>query len=328
MNDLDESIRMARLALDATSPHDTERSARLSVLSLVLAARFRRTERLKDLDEAVDLARKAVAAAPPGRPDHPGLQSNLSVVLLDRVDATDGEDDLDEAAAAARSALAGLPAASPDRARYVSNLANALRARHTHHDDRAALDACVDLLREASKATGPGHPEHASILSNLAAALQQRHGALGQATDRAEGIACWQRAAEATSAPVWVRLRAAAECARWAWASGKQATAAQAGLLAVGLLPQLAWHGLARDSQEELVGTWSGLASQAAASAVAVGSPETGVQALEQGRAVLWTQFLQQRSPLTDLAAEHGGLAARLTRVRDQVDLANGRAPK
>jgi hypothetical protein len=107
--------------------------------------------------------------------------------------------------------------------------------------------------------------------------------------------------------------------------SGDQVTAAHVGLLAVGLLPQLAWHGLARDSQEELVGAWSGLASQAAASAVAVGSPETGVQALEQGRAVLWTQFLQQRSPLTDLAAEHPDLASRLTRVLDQLDLAYGR---
>ena len=88
--------------------------------------------------------------------------------------------------------------------------------------------------------------------------------------------------------------------------------------MAIELLPLIAWGGLERaDQQRDLFG-FAGLAGEAAAVALSAGQPETAVELLEQGRAVLWTRVLQTRGDpaygsLDGLAPD---LVAELTSVR------------
>jgi hypothetical protein len=61
------------------------------------------------------------------------------------------------------------------------------------------------------------------------------------------------------------------------------------------LLPLVAWHGLDQTTREHHLREWAGLASDAAAVAVAAGDPARAVELLEAGRSMLWTQALHRR---------------------------------
>src|SRR5262249_46884578 len=81
-----------------------------------------------------------------------------------------------------------------------------------------------------------------------------------------------------------------------------------------------AWRGTSRPSREQLLADWRGLATDAAACAIAAGQPDRAVELLEQGRGGLWSQLLETRTDLTALHESHSCLAARLDAVRANLD--------
>jgi hypothetical protein len=103
----------------------------------------------------------------------------------------------------------------------------------------------------------------------------------------------------------------------------------------VGLLPVLAARDLDRTDSEDMLVRYSGLASEAAACALAAGRPAAALELLEQARAVLWSQVLDTRTDLTVLSQVHPHLATELTAVlagldgpADQARAANRRLPE
>ncbi len=102
--------------------------------------------------------------------------------------------------------------------------------------------------------------------------------------------------------------------------SGQWAEAVAGFEAAVGLVGLVAPRSLTRSDQEQLLTRLGGLASDAAACCVRVGLPDRAVELLEQGRGVLLSQALDTRTDLTDLTAQHPGLADRFTRLRSDLD--------
>jgi hypothetical protein len=78
---------------------------------------------------------------------------------------------------------------------------------------------------------------------------------------------------------------------------------------AIELLPLVAWHGLDQATREYHLGEWAGLASDAAAAAVAAGDAARAVELLEAGRSMLWTQASHMRQDLAALQEQAPGLA-------------------
>jgi hypothetical protein len=66
---------------------------------------------------------------------------------------------------------------------------------------------------------------------------------------------------------------------------------------------------------------WSGLAADAAACAIHAGYPERAVELLEASRSVLWTQILNLRTDLIELAQRAPDVATRLDQIRAQLDI-------
>lgn len=89
---------------------------------------------------------------------------------------------------------------------------------------------------------------------------------------------------------------------------------------AVELLQLLAWRGMDRRSGEEALSRVAGLASEAAAAALAAGRPEEAVELLESGRTMLWSQLLDNRSDLRAIRAQNPELARELEAVRTAID--------
>jgi hypothetical protein len=126
----------------------------------------------------------------------------------------------------------------------------------------------------------------------------------------------------ATSEKTAVTERVAA-ARRWASVAlllDDRPTALSAFTLAVDLLPRTAPRSLLRIDQEHHLGSFAGLASDAAACALDAGDPELALRLLEQGRGVLLAQAVDARSDLTELRACRPDLAEEFERLRDALD--------
>jgi hypothetical protein len=86
-------------------------------------------------------------------------------------------------------------------------------------------------------------------------------------------------------------------------------------------------RGLHRETREHLLGRWSGLSREAAAYALQAGEPETALAFLESGRAVLWTQMIENHAPLNDLRARHPELADQMSAELALIDGTNVHPP-
>jgi hypothetical protein len=107
--------------------------------------------------------------------------------------------------------------------------------------------------------------------------------------------------------------RACARAGDWSQAAGAYQAAVEH--------LQLLAHPLAERHDIEFgVGSWSGLAREAASAAVEADLPEQAVTVIEAGRGVLWRRRLELRTDLTNLNAVAPDLAARVGRIRRALD--------
>lgn len=199
---------------------------------------------------------------------------------------------------------------------FANNFGVVLLDAHRHYQDPVHLDTAIEWLDRALTKTAGDSPLRAKVLTNLITAVQAR-SKLPESRSRRDlpSLADLRRElCEMESAPVAVRLAAAASWGREA--AERSPAAGLPGLdLAVRLLPRAAWWGQVRETREEVLAGYTGLASDAAACAIAAGQPARALELLEGGRAVMWTQVLKTR---TDRAALHS-IAPRLARRMDEV---------
>lgn len=312
--DLDEAIALCRTTDDESAIADSP--AVQGSLALHLAMRHDETHRAEDLAEAIEVGRGVIRDERLPGPRRAGYHSNHAAALLTRHRLHHDMADLDEAVATARQALALVGPSAPDRSTFLSHLAGALAERHAVRPAEGDLHEAIDCLRTAIDATPEHHSDFPRLLHNLATLLGFRDGRSSAAPD--EAMEVWRRAASLTAHPT-MRLRVALDWGAEAAARDNWEQALDAYTTAVGLLPQLAWIGLGRTDQQRLLAKASGLASDAAASALFAGRPERAVEVLEQARAVLFTGEWQWTADVAALRAIAPDLADQLTDIREQL---------
>lgn len=314
--DSDLAITLFCEAINATPADHPERPDYLSGLGAALGARFQRTGERANLDQAVAGLCEAVDATPADHPQRPGYLSNLGAALRNRFGCTGQPADLDQAVARLCEAIDATPADHPDRPARLSNLGAALLTRFECAGRRADLDRAVARLCEAVDATPADHPDRPAYLSNLGAALQTRFESTGRRADLDRAVKAFRDGAEVLTASPARRLAAARGWGRCALLAGTAASAVKGYTLAIELLPLVVWHGLDQATRERHLQEWDGLASDAAAAAVAAGRPAQAVELLEAGRSILWTQALHLRHDMAELQKRAPAVAAALEASR------------
>ncbi|MFJ8853470.1 CHAT domain-containing protein [Streptomyces sp. NPDC102437] len=322
--DIDEAITMLRSASELSSGSLESTLSGIGNLALALSRRYEQLGNGTDLDEAIAVAREAVERAPAAYPGRIGYLANLGHSLLLRFERNFKKNkdrrDLDSAIDAWRVAAEATPEDHLHHARYLSSLGNALLVRFGLSGDRADIDQAVDLEARAAGNTRVGGKERAAYLLNLGSALSARHDRLGRPDDADAALEAWKSCCALAAIPASTRMMAGREWGRLAAGLGRWDEAVHGYAIAVESLPLLAWRGLGRDSQERLLTQWRGLASDAAACAIAAGLPEQAVELLDLGRGVLWSQLLDLRTEVDTLAATDPQLAAEVDSVRAELD--------
>ena len=318
--DLDTAVNAGHQAMSTMPTSSPDRARIPEILASCLLTRFERRGVAKDLDDAIDSNRQAVAATEPSSPAFPERLSNLGNSLRVRFEANGQAADLYAAISAGQQAVDATPPGHPNRAGYLSNLGAALGDRFRLTGECAHLDAAIHVGQQAVDATPPGHPNLALYLSGLGTSLLLGFERACPNGDLDKALQCWQQASQISTGTPSIRLDAAQRWGAVAADYGRMSTACQGYEVAVGLLPEVAWHGLDRTTREEQLSRWAGLAADAAACMIQDGRPTLAVELLEQGRSVLWTQALNLRSDLTQLAEIAPELASRLDSIRAILD--------
>ncbi|MFF0318648.1 CHAT domain-containing protein [Micromonospora sp. NPDC005252] len=221
-----------------------------------------------------------------------------------------------------------------DRYRILTNLANALLLRYRAGHADATATAMLAAYRAAVDELTPEHPARTMCLSNLATALEAVADAatsdpgsaatatagVGGSAALAEAAAALRAAADVESAPSLLRAVAASRYAAHVAQAGDLPAALDGYATAIELIDLVAWHGMDPDDQTRLLGRFPGLASDAAAVAVALDNPERAVELLEYGRGVLLTRAHDAGADLAALRAQAPRLAARLAELQDALD--------
>jgi hypothetical protein len=324
------------------APESPQLGKFLSNLSGVLLHLSMRSGDPQELEQAVRTARIAVAAT-----NGSGLASGaLAAALLTRLERTGSRDDLDEAITVSRASVASGVSYLDGEALRLSTLSDLLLRRH-QLDDAAAgsgrypadappsedLDEAIDALRRAIALTDDGRknhrsadrPERAAFLVRLGDALHRRFRRTGSPTDLSDSSAAFTAAVRTDTAPLALRLPAARRLADQL-ATSDPDRAADVMETAVRLLPEAAPRRLHRGDQQHALGSFAGLAGDAAALALAARSGTPGGRAtralrlLEAGRTVLLSQSLDARDDLGLLHEQRPRLAERFVALRDLLD--------
>ncbi|MDK3257017.1 hypothetical protein [Blastococcus capsensis] len=291
-----------------------------SNLGVTLRVRFTVSGDVEDLRGAIAWAKKSLRSAPPQDPDRVGMLANLGLALLEASIESGRDELLREAVTVMRDVMTATSEGDEDRSMYAQNLADALRVTAERTRTSADADAAVVAASEALDLVPPGHPSMTASLSDLGRAHRVRFEISSDPSDAERAIDLRRRAAVTVGGPATSRALAARAWGEWAAVDGQQEEAGRGYTYAVGLLPQVAWHGLDRSARERHMSLWRGLAQDAAATATNGGDPGLAVAVLEQGRAVIWSQSLLPSGLLTALREVSPHLAQRVEEVRAALD--------
>ncbi|SIN08810.1 CHAT domain-containing tetratricopeptide repeat protein [Micromonospora cremea] len=279
----------------------------------------------RDADAAVTALREAAELAEREAEPTEYVQTHATLALahLLRHRLHDDPAGLNEAVRLLQWLGESQPLVGAQRHRIHTNLGSALLLRYRAFRDEADAAAMLVANRAAVDALPAEHPARTMCLSNLATALE----AVATPVALAEATAALRAAAAVESAPSLLRARAASRYAKHAAAAGDLPAALDGYATAIELIDLVAWHGMDTDDQARLLGLFPGLASDAAAVAIAVDRPERAVELLEYGRGVLLTRAHDAGADLAALRAQSPRLADRLADLQAALDGFTALAP-
>ncbi|MGW1779799.1 CHAT domain-containing protein [Streptomyces sp. NPDC002143] len=324
---LREAIDAAEWLQRETPDYVAERPVILGNLVGLIVEHARQTSDPTDLDRGQRLVEQALAAAGPGHDRRGHLLIALGGILLARAQLPGA--DIEAADTAVRHYEAVLREV-PEESRRADlvlhgNLAHALWSRHANGGDRADLDRALEAARTAVGLLPPGEPRRGDALTVLSRILITILGAGGAPEAlREESLAVNAELAADPGQPAQVRAGAALQLAIVARAIGDAERSLAAARTVMETLPLLAWRGVDRSDQEEMLGGMGRVGSFAGMIALAAGRPLEALELLEAGRGVLAAQALETRTETDELAAGHPESAARLDALRRELDRTTG----
>jgi len=181
----------------------------------------------------------------------------------------------------------------------LSNLANSFTHYFGRTGDLNDICEAVSAQQRAVRLTPDSHPDKPRWLSNLGNSFSRRFKYTGDSSDVENAITVYRQCATITSAPPFIRLRAAL---RWTVLSVScdPSKYLHTHNDAINLISQIAGVDLRSQSSPPYTNI-SRITATAASAAFAQGDIQKALDWLEQGRCVVWNQLKQLCTPMGDL---------------------------
>ncbi|KAH7187622.1 CHAT domain-containing protein [Fusarium oxysporum] len=320
MKDLEEAIKIVRQAVESTPNDHPDLAARLNNLANMLGRRYERMGEMKDLEDSIEAARRAVESTPNDHPNLAGWLSNLGNKLESRFERTREMKDLEGAIQAARRAVEATPDGCPDQAAMSNNLGIKLIRRYERTEEMKDLEEAIETARQAVDSTPDDHPNLAAWLNNAGRFFERLYEQTGKMRDLGEASAYLLQAWSCLNAVPFHRATAAAKCLELLAIQNRVDQGIDLGRKILDLLPSVHTRTLDRNDQQFVISTYAGVASDLCAFLLSANRLTEALECLEQGRAIIISQLLDDRADLSSLRHDHLQLANRYQSLVDEVN--------
>ncbi|EXK24672.1 hypothetical protein FOMG_18621 [Fusarium oxysporum f. sp. melonis 26406] len=246
--------------------------------------------------------------------------NNLGTKLERLYERTGEMKDLEEAIQTARQAVESTPVDSPDLAARLNNRGTKLERLYERTGDMRDLEQSIQAARQAAKLTPDDHPDLAARLNNLGNKLERLYERTGDMRDLEEASTNLLGAWSCFNAVPFHRVMAAATCLEVLATQNRVEEGIDLGRRILDLLPLVHTRGLDRNDQQFILTTFAGVASNICAFLLSANRLDEALEFLEQGRAVIISQLLDDRSDLSSLRQGHSQLANRYQGLVDEVN--------
>ncbi|KAJ7434940.1 CHAT domain-containing protein [Mycena latifolia] len=319
IGDINKAIITLEKSVNLTPDSHLNKPSILNNLSHSLFRRFEQSGDKAAIKKCVIIFEDALQLTRAGHPDHALIMSNLGNSLRSQFEEFGNIGDIDKSVLMLGESVQLTPTYHPHKPSRLCNLGNSLLCRFEHRGDIEDINRAVVLLQESNELTPDGHPDKPSRLNSLAGSLSRRFELLRDPHDFETMIIHYSSAACSPMGPASIRFDASLMWAKYAQAS-QHPSLLRAYSVALDLLPELAWLGLSIPDRHHHLSKAEKVVRDAAAAAIISDEYATAVEWLEQGRSVIWSQFLNLRTPLDALKHERPDLAERLIFLSMQLE--------
>ncbi|KAJ7465574.1 TPR-like protein [Mycena latifolia] len=322
--DLNESVSTLKAAVSLTPDSHPSKPLWLNSLGNCLLRHFEQFGDPNDLNESISTFQAAVRLTPEGHPDMPSWLDSLGNSLFARFEQCGDLTALNESVSTYQAAIRLTPEGHPDKPPCLNNLGNALLKRFEQLGNLTDLTEAVSTLEAAVRLIPDGYPEQPMLLRNLGNCLHHRFRISEDPRDYEEMLIQYSHAASSPTGTARTRFQASRMWAHYA-RSYNHPSLLHAYTTAVELVPKVAWLGLSISDRHHQLLNAGQLVREAASAAIDAHQYSKAVEWLEQGRSVIWGQFLSLRTPVDDLHMLHPELAAELISISNLLETSSTR---
>ncbi|KAJ7265295.1 CHAT domain-containing protein [Mycena rebaudengoi] len=325
--DLDEAVELHHQALQSHAIDDPDHSIVLSNLAEVLLLRFKERGRRSDIDQVIGLYGQAIKIRSSRYETRGTVIHNLAHALELRFRIGKDLDDINMAIDHYKQALELRMPPNPRRRSSLNGLAAAMTERFKQQHDAHDIDEAIELFQEALNSCPDPHPDRVVHLQNLGSCICCGAELRDSRMDAMEmGISKLREASTCTYSAAPGRFSAAAQWTKWAM-EYQHSSALDAYRTRIYMLPELAAFFLNLKSRQRVLtkGEITSLSSTSATCAIGLKQPNVAVEFLEASRSIFWSQALNLRSPVDELASVRSDLAMNLRALSRQLEQASFR---
>ncbi|KIY68290.1 hypothetical protein CYLTODRAFT_489937 [Cylindrobasidium torrendii FP15055 ss-10] len=316
LDDLQRAISLMHRAVDLDSG-----TRYLVDLAELYERRWWYRKNMHDLDQVIVFRRQSLDAVPSGRLlERRGLMGDLGYCYAIRYRYQGRLEDWEEATALQMSSIEATPDDSPVKRVQLRTWASSLSYRFYHSKNLKDIQDAIAMQKRVVGLTPQGHFERPRVLWTLACRYHAELSSQPSESSFLSASEALREAAYITAGPLTAQFDAAT-LLRTLYEEFPQFCGPSHNILdvhqrVVDLLPQVAWMGLSVSRRYEELGREIGDAVGAAtAAALAANDPERALKWFEGGRAVVWSQTLNLRTPLDGLQKAHPEHAERIREI-------------
>ena len=211
-------------------------------------------------------------------------------------------EDLKEAVEKGKSAVAATIEEHETFASMLNKLGVILESLYERTGKMEDLEEAIRVARQAVKVTPEDHPYLAGCLNNLGNKLGRRYERTGKMEDLEEAIRVASKAWNCHNAVPFIRIQASSLAVQLLQILGDFERAYKLSRETINLLSYVHNRSLDHRDQQHIVSYFSGLATTACSLALQCGdSAETALEILEQGRGVILSLLIDDRSHASHL---------------------------
>jgi hypothetical protein len=289
---LNEALELEREALRLRPEGHPDRAMSCGNLANLLRIRFSQTRDMALLDKTLELEREALRLRPEGHPDRALSCGNLAISLRIGFHRTGDTVLLDEALECDREALRLRPEGHPDRAMSCGNLAISLRTCFDQTGDTLLLDEARSVSTQAIKQSAVSPSDHVHLRAQLAHIHAVRSSSL---YDPSAAVGVLLEAIQYRAGMVqhfYAVNSALSLCVKAVVSNHDHVQLLAVYQAMIELLPELGSAVLDKASRLRRWRDAGNLPLQALLCALKANDLPLGLELMEQGRAVLWSQTL------------------------------------